>query len=95
MVSKWATKLNFFKIVQTTPDQAHQAHQAQRSSSVQIANHGREGSQAAVRTTIKWHLMKKCQINRSRESATPVASPAVSEVDGNVKSGPQGGMSLL
>lgn len=56
-----------FKGVQATPDLAHQAHQAQRSSSVQIANHGREGSQAAVRPTIKWHLMKKCQINRIRE----------------------------
>lgn len=64
---KVGDEAELFRGVQATPDLAHQAHQAQRSSSVQIANHGREGSQAAVRPTIKWHLMKKCQINRSRE----------------------------
>lgn len=61
---KVGDEAELFKGVQTTPGHAHQA---QRSSSVQIASHGREGSQAAVKTTIKWHLMKKCQINRSRE----------------------------
>jgi hypothetical protein len=67
VVSKWMAKLNLSCMSRRRQTRHIKRNKLKRFSSVQTASHGPEGSQAAVRTTIKWHLMKKCQINRSRE----------------------------